>query len=153
MFFRTETVKKADFQDYLAKAKAAGFTVEAMGNSQAKISRKNVAAIVQDVPGGPPKIAESAGIVVGNEIARLVDGGFQKFIMTPSGKKRAALADDLREIHSFQEDLREALCLPGTYNQSLGTVSNQYIYDRVEERDLGEANEPWKIATSLGPKA
>jgi hypothetical protein len=153
MFFRTETAKKLGFQDYLAQAKAAGFTVNAMGSSQARISRKNVAAIVQDAPGGPPNIVESAGIVVGEEIARLVDGGYQKFIVTPSGKKRAALAEDLYAIHGFEEDLRAALSLPGTYNESLGTVSNRYIYDRVEERDLGEATEPWKIATSLGPKA
>jgi len=152
MFFRTETAKKLDFQDYLAKAKEAGFTVGAMGSAQAKISRKNIAAIVGDVPGSAPKMLESPGIVVGAEIARLVDGGYQKFIMTPSGKKRAALAGDLKEIHRFDEDLREALCMDGTYNLSLGTVSNLYIYDRVEERDAG-VKEPWDIATSLAPKA
>jgi hypothetical protein len=152
MFFRTEAAKKLGFQDYLTTAKEAGFTVSAMGNSQAKISRNNVAAIIADVPGSTPKMLESPGILVGAEIARLVDGGYQKFIMTPSGKKRAALAGDLKAIHSFDEDLRAALGMQGTYNLALGTVSNQYIYDRVEERDLG-VKEPWKIATSLDPKA
>jgi hypothetical protein len=152
MFFRTETAKKLEFQDYLAKAKSAGFAVSTMGQGQAKVSRQDVAAIVQDVPGCPPKLAESPGIVVGDEIARLVDGGYQKFIMTPSGKKRAALAADLYAIHNFEEDLRASLGMPGTYNLSLGTVSNQYIYDRVEERDEGD-KEPWKIATFLRPKA
>jgi hypothetical protein len=152
MFFRTETAKKLTFEDYLAKAREAGFTVGAIGSSQAKVSRKNVAAIVADVPGNAPKMAESPGIVVGAEIARLVDGGYQKFIVTPSGKKRAALAGDLKDIHAFDQDLRAAMGMEDTYNLSLGTVSNQYIYDRVEERDLG-AKEPWKIATSLAPKA
>jgi hypothetical protein len=96
---------------------------------------------------------ESPGIIVGSEIARLVDAGYQKFIQTPSGKRRAALAEDLREIHSFDEDLRSAMGMDGTYNLSLGTVSNQYIYDRVEERDHSAPKEPWKIATLLGPKA
>jgi hypothetical protein len=153
MFFRTETAKKLTFQDYLNKAKDAGFTVAPMGRSQATVSRRNVAAIVEDVAGAPPKMAESPGIVVGDEIARLVDGGYQKFIVTPSGKKRAALAADLREIHSFDEDLRSAVGMPGTYNLSLGTVSNQYIYDRVEERDDSGRKEPWKVATFLAPKA
>jgi hypothetical protein len=152
MFFRTEAAKKLTFQDYLAKAREAGFTVTGVGSSRAKIARKNVAAIVEDVPGGAPKMGESPGILVGEEIARLVDGGFQKFIMTPSGKKRAALAGDLRDIHAFDQDLREALGMPGTYNLGLGTVSNQYIYDRVEDRDEG-VKEPWDIATVLSPKA
>ena len=152
MFFRTEAAKKLTFQDYLAQAKEAGFTVSPMADTQAKISRKNVAAIIADVRGGVPRVVESGGIVVGSEIARLVDGGYQKFIMTPSGKKRPALASDLYEIHNFEEDLRAALCLPGAYNKGLGTVSNQYIYDRVEERDEG-VKEPWKIPTFLKPKA
>ncbi len=96
---------------------------------------------------------ESPGIVIGQEIARLVDGGYQKFIMTPSGKKRAALAGDLRAIHEFDEDLRAALGMEGKFNLSLGTVSNQYIYDRVEERDETAPKEPWKKATLLAPKA
>ncbi len=153
MFFRTETVKKLSFQDYLAKAKEAGFTATAIGQSQAKVSRKNIAAIVEDVPGAPPKFAESPGIIVGAEIARLVDGGYQKFIMTPSGKKRAALAQDLRDIHNFEDDLRSAMCMSDNYNLALGSVSNLYIYDRVEERDDATPKEPWKIATSLSPKA
>ena len=153
MFFRTEAAKKVVFQDYLKKAEEAGFAVAPVGTSQAKVSRKNVAAILEDVPGSAPKMAESPGIVVGAEIARLVDGGYQKFIVTPSGKKRAALAQDLREIHAFDEDLRAALGMSGMYNLSLGTVSNQYIYDRVEERDEKAPKEPWKKATALAPKA
>jgi hypothetical protein len=83
----------------------------------------------------------------------LVDGGYQKFIMTPSGKKRAALAQDLRDIHAFEDDVRDAMGMSDNYNLALGTVSNLYIYDRVEERDDATPKEPWKIATSLSPKA
>jgi hypothetical protein len=153
MFFRTETAKKLTFQDYLAQAKAAGFSMEMQGSSRAKISRNGIAAIIEDVSGSAPKVAESAGIVVGKEIGRLVDGGYQKFIMTPSGKKRAALASDLYAIHNFEGDMREALCLPSAYNLELGTVSNQYIYDRVEERDECVEKEPWKVPIFLKPKA
>ena len=143
MFFRTETAKKTTFQDYLTKAKDAGFTVAPLGGTQAKVSRKNVTAIVEDVPGCPPKMAESPGIAVGAEIARLVDGGYQKFIVTPSGKKRAALASDLRDIHAFDEDLREGLGLTSLYNLSLGTTSDEHLYDRVEDRDDGPHVNAW----------
>jgi hypothetical protein len=153
MFFRREAEKKLTFSDYLDKARQAGFTVEGSSGSIQKISRNGVAALLEDVPGGPPKFAETPGIIVGSEIARLVDGGYQKFIQTPSGKKRAALAADLSAIHSFEEDLRAALGMENTYNLSLGTVSNQYIYDRVENRDRPVAGQPWKIATSLKTKA
>jgi len=153
MFFRTEAARKLVFTDYLNQAKAAGFTVTPIGTSQAKIARGNIAAIVEDVPSAAPKFAETAGVVVGPEIARLVDGGYQKFIVTPSGKKRAALAADLNALHNFDQDLRAAMGIGGAYNLSLGTVSNRYIYDRVEERDSQAHKEPWKIATFLTPKA
>lgn len=153
MFFRREAVKKTTFSDYLDKARKARFTVEASTGGLQKVSRDGVAALLQDVSDAPPEFAESPGIVVGSEIARLVDGGFQKFIQTPSGKKRAALAKDLVAIHDFEEDLRAVLGMANTYNLSLGTVSNQYIYDRVEDRDHPVGSQPWKIATSLKAKA
>jgi hypothetical protein len=153
MFFRRDTVKKLTLSDYLDKARQAGFTVDEQSGSASKVSRDGVAALLEDIPGGPPRFAESPGIAIGSEIARLVDGGYPKFIQTPSGKKRAALAADLSAIHRFEEDLRAALGMPNTYNLSLGTVSNQYIYDRVEDRDHPVKDQPWKIATSLKTKA
>ena len=32
------------------------------------------------------------------------------------------------------------------YNESLGTVSNLYLYDRVEGRDRGVHDKPWDQA-------
>ena len=60
---------------------------------------------------------------------------------------KPALAEELKEIQKFQEDLREALNLTSLYNESLGTVSNLYIYDRVEGRDSGKHDKPWEIPT------
>jgi hypothetical protein len=54
------------------------------------------------------------------------------------------VASDLKLIHNFQEDLREALGLTSLYNESLGTVSNQYLYDRVVDRDRGVPVRPWE---------
>ena len=78
------------------------------------------------------------------EIGALVDGGFQKFFQTPSGKRRPALASDLRALHNFQEDLKEALGLTSLYNEALGTVSTYYQYDRVKYRDQGVPKRAWE---------
>jgi hypothetical protein len=152
MFFRREQVKKLTLNDYLDKLRAAGFTVEGSGPRVA-VRRGPVAAVLEDTPGGPPRVAERAGVLLAGEIASLVDGGYQKFLQTPRGKRRPALASDLRAIHEFQEDLKEALGLTSLYNESLGTVSNKYIYDRVEDRDFRAEKRPWEIATPAKSKA
>jgi hypothetical protein len=144
MFFRREHAKKMTFDDYLNQARTAGFTVEGMGGGRVRISRDGAAAVIESMSDGPPRFTERAGVMVGQEIACLVDGGYQKFLATPSGKRRPALASDLTLIHNFQEDLREALGLTSLYNESLGTVSNQYLYDRVEDRDTGVPVRPWE---------
>ena len=148
MFFRHAKVHQASFADYLTRARSAGFQVDTTG-SKAQISRNGIAAVLEDVSGQHPRIVERAGVLEGSEIATLVDGGFQKFLQTHSGKRRPALAPDLKAIHEFQEDLREAVDIPSLYNDSLGTVSNQYIYDRVEERDQKTPKASWKVATKL----
>jgi len=74
---------------------------------------------------------------MGDEIGVLIDEGYQKFFKTPSGKKRPALAQQLKGLHDLEEDLKEALGLESLYNESLGTVSTYYIYDRVKGRDRG----------------
>jgi hypothetical protein len=144
MFFRREHVKVKTFDDYMNQARTAGFTVEGMGGGRMRISRDGAAAVVESAPDGTPLFKERAGVLMGQEIASLVDGGYQKFMATPNGKRRPALASDLNLIHNFQEDLREALGLTSLYNESLGTVSNQYLYDRVVDRDHGVPVRPWE---------
>jgi hypothetical protein len=87
---------------------------------------------------------DRAGILVGGEIATLVDGGFQKFFRTPSGKNKPALASELKALHDFQEELREALGIENLYNEALGTVSTYYLYDRVKDRDRGVPKRVWE---------
>jgi hypothetical protein len=144
MFFRRETPKVKTFDDYMNQARTAGFTVERMGGGRVRISRDGAAAVVESSQDGTPKFTERAGVMMGQEIASLVDAGYQKFLATPSGKKRPALAPDLNLIQNFQEDLREALGLTSLYNESLGTVSNKYLYDRVVDRDRGVPVRPWE---------
>jgi hypothetical protein len=74
------------------------------------------------------------GWVLRGKISRLVDHGNQKLFETPTARI-AATADALKSIHRFSEELREAIGEPSLYNESLGTVSNSYLYDRVKGRE------------------
>ncbi|MEI9973217.1 MAG: hypothetical protein WDO73_14920 [Ignavibacteriota bacterium] len=85
-----------------------------------------------------------AGILMGDEIGVLVDGGYQKFFRTPSGKNKPALADELKELHDFEEDVKENLGQQVLYNEALGTVSTFYLYDRVKDRDAGVPKRVWE---------
>ena len=74
----------------------------------------------------------------------MIDEGYQKFFRTPSGKKKPALASDLQALHNFEEDFKEAVDLKSLYNESLGTVSTYYLYDRVQDRDRGAPKRVWE---------
>jgi hypothetical protein len=144
MFFRRDRPQHLTFEDHMKAARAAGFRTDSATGAKTRIDRNGIAVILQPGPDGVPQITERAGVVMGKEIGTLTDEGFQKFFTTPSGKRKPALAEDLKEIHNFQEDLREALGLTTLYNESLGTVSNLYVYDRVEGRDSGKHDKPWE---------
>ena len=55
-----------------------------------------------------------------------------------------AQATHLKNLHSFEEDLREGLGLTSLYNESLGTTTDLHMYDRVEHRDEGDVRRPWE---------
>lgn len=145
MFFRRKRTKTLSFEDHLSKARAAGFRAESAGTGT-RIERDGIACVARPGEADVPRIVERPGVVMGHEIGTLTDGGFQKFFRTPSGKSKPALAQELMAIHDFQEDLREALGLTSLYNEALGTVSNKYLYDRVEGRDQAPTHKPWQPA-------
>ncbi len=144
MFFRRETAVALTFESRLEGLKKLGFTTDGLGAGRVRVVRNGCAAVIEDTPKSGPSVAERAGVWDGKAIATLVDGGFQKFLQTADGKRRPALAADLRAIHAFQEDLREGLGLTSLYNESLGTVSNSYLYDRVKDRDRGVPKRAWE---------
>src|SRR5262245_38033188 len=116
MFFRRQRPKEVTFQDRLEALRSAGFAVESVGNGRVRVSREGVAAVLEDVRDGPPRIVERAGLLTGEAIAALVDGGFQKFFETHAGIRIPALASHLKAVHDFQEDLGEAVGLISLYN-------------------------------------
>src|SRR3984893_8783787 len=85
-----------------------------------------------EAPGA--KIFAYPGYMIGNEISKLVNRGYQQFLKT-SKTEVPATADHLKALQQFSEEMKEALGLPSLYNESLGTVSESYHYDRIKDRD------------------
>lgn len=80
------------------------------------------------------RLLAKPGWLLGGEIARLTDRGYQKFLRT-SKLEIPATADILRSIHAFSEELKEAIGSLSLYNEALGTTSDRYDYDRVLGRE------------------
>ncbi len=121
------------FDQTLESLRTAGFDVSREGD-RARIRKSRCAAVLQVEPGGAVRFVEGPGLLLGESIARLEDRGFQKYL-TSGERKVPALAEHLQQIHEFAEQVKAALGLTSLYNESLGTVSNRYLYDRVHGRE------------------
>jgi hypothetical protein len=127
-----------------------GFDItEAPGMTGRVFLRKyNVSAAIQKTPEDGVKIFAYPGCLVGSEISKLVNRGYQQFLKT-SKNEIPASADHLKALHSFAEELKIALGIPSLYNESLGTVSESYQYDRIQDRDkavVDRPKRPWETA-------
>jgi len=90
---------------------------------------------------------ERPGVLVSGEIARLLDRGYQKFLQT--GKyELPATSQQLQAIHKFTEELTQVTGGVSLYNESLGTTSDLYQYDRVKGREAQKPapERPWDQA-------
>jgi|KBSMisStaDraftv2_1062788.scaffolds.fasta_scaffold269823_2 hypothetical protein len=143
MFFRNQKPHQWTFDERLGNLKQFRFDVKNQG-AGAMVIRDGCGAMVENLNEGKVKVGR-AGVLVGAEIANLVSRGYQMFLRTPSGKEIPALADQLKTLHAFDEDLREGLGLTSLYNLSLGTTSDDHLYDRVEDRDAPHHPRPWEV--------
>jgi hypothetical protein len=149
MFFRRDTPKFLTFSDRVNLLKKAGFTVETTGDGRARVEKHGVAVIVGDEGKGQSAI-EKSGVVVNGEIATLLSTGYQMFLIAPSGKRYPAQAEQLKALHEFEMDIKDALGLTDLYNTSLGTTSRNHMYDRVTKRDSGTQPKPWEDKGTAG---
>ena len=149
-------VEQKTFDEALAWLREHGFDVlEAPGTSGRVFLKKyNVSAAIQKDGESGIKIFAYPGYLVGSEISKLVNKGYQQFLKT-SKTEVPATADHLKALHSFSEELKEALGLPSLYNESLGTVSESYHYDRIVDRDKPadeRKKRPWDRVKVITPK-
>jgi hypothetical protein len=128
------SVVAIDFHSWIEQLRAFGFTAVDQGGGNVFISKHGCGTILEKKPSGEPRFAVRPGLLIGDGIAHLLDRGFQKFWQ--SGERTLpATAAQLKALHSFEEDLRAVMGITALYNQSLGTVSSRYVYDRVEGRE------------------
>ena len=147
MFFRRIKLHVDSFQERLENLKKYGIAAQGDG-AHVRVSRNQIGATLTDVPGAVPQV-DRAGLIVGHEIGELVNAGYQQFWLLPSKQRVPATAPQLKELHAFEEDLKEGLGLLSLYNTSLGTTSALHLYDRVEERDEPvNQRKPWETRIS-----
>ncbi|MDE1177679.1 MAG: hypothetical protein PW789_13920 [Edaphobacter sp.] len=98
-----------------------------------QVRKYGCAAEIAAAPNGTTEILARPGVLLNGEIARLLDRGYQKFFKTAK-LEIPATADHLRSLHEFTEELKLAIGGINLYNESLGTTSDVYNYDRVKGR-------------------
>jgi|HubBroStandDraft_5_1064220.scaffolds.fasta_scaffold60049_3 hypothetical protein len=140
--------KQLTFDEILTNLRSLQFDVrEAPGVAgQYRVEKYGCAAVITRASdGNGVAFVARPGFVLGGEIAHLLDRGFQKSLKT-SRLEIAATADHLKAIHRFSEELKEVAGSPSLYNESIGTTSDDYFYDRLKGRDtkpIPRSPAPW----------
>jgi len=125
---------KFDVSEARNGAKGNGAALAKAGAKAYQVRKYGCAAEIAAAADGTVMVTKRPGWLLGGEIARLVDKGYQKFLKTTK-LEIPATADHLRAIHEFSEELKEAAGATSLYNESLGTTSDKYVYDRVKGRE------------------
>ena len=123
------------YEDAVAWLKDHGFDIlEAPGiQNRVFIKKNNCSAAIEATADGGVKIFAYPGFLIGGEIAKLINKGYQQFLKTTKTRSRLRPITS-RRFTSSPEELKEALGATSLYNESLGTVSEEYNYDRVKDR-------------------
>jgi len=153
-------VEQRTFDDATQWLRDHGFDlIEAPGmQGRVFLKKYNVSAAIQKDGDDGVKIFAYPGYLINGEISKLINRGYQQVLKT-SKTEVAATADHLKALQQFTEELKDALCLPSLYNESLGTVSESYQYDRIEDRDkpaTDRPKRPWdriRVVTKLTKKS
>jgi hypothetical protein len=151
-----------NFDEVVGALRTLGFDVQQVPEvaNQILVRKYGVGAILIHAPeptGVDKKLPQTAvkwrerpGYIVGREVATLLDRGYQKFWKS-NRLEVPATAESLQAVHRFAEELRQVVGEPSLYNESLGTTSDSYMYDRLKGRDLPLAERPTP-AWQLPPK-
>ncbi|MDE1155045.1 MAG: hypothetical protein PW735_04865 [Acidobacteriaceae bacterium] len=137
-----KTTKQPTFDEVLSTLGSEKFDVApaAEGANRSagarRVSKYGCAAEIAPASekGAPVRLLHKGGWLLGGEIALITDRGYQKFLKT-TRLEMPATADQLRAIHLFNEELKEAAGALVLYNEALGTTSDVYLYDRLRGRE------------------
>jgi hypothetical protein len=113
------------------------------------VSKYGAAAVLAPARNAPASFIERPGALIRGEVARLLDRGYQKFLAIAK-YELPATAGQLESIHRFSEELKQLTGAISLYNESLGTTSDLYQYDRLKGREAArsEPASPWDPAES-----
>jgi hypothetical protein len=105
------------------------------------ISKHGAGAVLAAAEGEKTRIvfAVPPGAMVGDQVALLLDRGYQKFIKT-SQFETPATASQLQAIHRFTEELKQLMGVGNLYNEALGTTSDLHEYDRLRDRVAAQSS-------------
>ena len=141
-----KTPKLPSFNDVLQLLGSQRFDVAAAHEGARKVQgavrvqKYGCAAEIAASPAGaadPVTLVAKPGWLLNGEISRILDRGYQKFLRS-SRLEIPATADHLRALHNFTTELNAATGETTLFNESLGTTSDKYEYDRV----LGRPDQP-----------
>jgi len=147
--------RNRNFEEMLDALKTRGFDLTPFAGipDGMQVSKSGIAAVL--LPGvtdarwesGGVRLAVTPGPMIRDQIARLVDRGYQKFFRI-SQFELPATASQLQAVHAFEEELNQVTGALGLYNESLGTTSDVCLYDRVRGREAPQpkANRPWELS-------
>jgi hypothetical protein len=128
--------RKPSFDQTLETLRAHSFdvapTTEVTGGIL--VSKHGAGAVLVASAKGEAALAVAPGVLAGGHVARLLDRGHQKFIKT-NQFELPATASQLHAIHRFSEELKQLTGDIDLYNESLGTTSDLYLYDRLKGRE------------------
>jgi hypothetical protein len=154
---RGRMAKQQDFRKFdeaIALLRKDGFGVQNASGASNRVSvtKYDCSAGIERNARGGATIFAFPGPVIAGEIGKLVHKGYQQFFKT-SKLEVPATAGQLTQLAQFTNELKQDIGSLTLWNESLGTVSEDYIYDRVKGRDLPEAarpKRPWEVAASAG---
>ena len=114
-------VEQRSYEEALSWLREHGFDlIEAPGTQGRVFLRKyNVSAAIQKDGDDGVKIFAYPGYLIGSEISKLVNRGYQQFLKTAKTEVPAT-ADHLKALQQFTEELKEGLGLPSSVQRIAG---------------------------------
>src|SRR5258708_40074727 len=136
-------VEERTYEDAVSWLRERRFDLIEAPGTQGRVFLKkyNCSAAIQKTDAGGVKIFAYPGYLIGSEISKLVNRGYQQFLKT-SKTEVPATVDHLKALQQFSEEMKEALALPSLYNESLRTWSEPYQHDRIQDRDQPVVERP-----------
>ncbi len=126
--------EKTTLADIRKKFEQAGFTVTGGSGNTIEVKKYNCVHRIGLSSSGFWEPLEPPHFTVHGVPCELEDHGYQKFWLSPDGKRSPIKLQDLRDLQRFDQEVRYQLKLKSLYNESLGSTSARTVYDRVEGR-------------------